>query len=313
MSERCSQICWPEGKSFAFTIFDDPDSQSLEAGRQVYGLLRELGLRTTKGVWPVRGPREPSDSGWTCADPGYAEWARELQEAGFEIGLHNVTSHTSLREETAAGLDQFERIFGHYPRCFAQHYSCAENLYWGDGRLSAECRLLYNLLTRFQNRNRFHGHIPGHPEFWGDLCQARIQYVRSFVFEEINTLKICPFMPYHDPVRPYVNYWYASSEGSNVQRFNAAICEANQDRLEAEGGACIMYTHFGHSYCTPQLNSRFVELIGRLSKRNGWFVPVSRLLDYLLQHNPGGHTITPGQRKRMERRWLLHKIHYGTA
>ena len=38
------------GESFAFTIFDDPDSQTLEAGREVYTLLADLGFRTTKGV-----------------------------------------------------------------------------------------------------------------------------------------------------------------------------------------------------------------------------------------------------------------------
>ena len=26
------------------------------------------------------------------------------------------------------------------------------------------------------------------------------------------------------------------------------LTEAAQDRLEAEGGACIMYTHFGHGF-----------------------------------------------------------------
>ena len=48
-------MIWPGGKSFAFTIFDDPDSQTLEAGREVYALLADLGFRTTKGVWPIRG------------------------------------------------------------------------------------------------------------------------------------------------------------------------------------------------------------------------------------------------------------------
>ena len=37
------RIEWPEGRSFAFTVFDDPDGQTLEAGREVYALFADLG------------------------------------------------------------------------------------------------------------------------------------------------------------------------------------------------------------------------------------------------------------------------------
>lgn len=308
------RISWPEGKSFAFTIFDDPDSQTPEASRAVYGLLQDLGFRTTKGVWPVRGPREASDYGATCGDSSYRDWVLNLQRAGFEIALHNITSHTSFREEIIAGLDEFERRFGHRPRSYAQHYYCNENIYWGDGRLTGINRFLYNLLTRFENRGRFVGDIPGRPEFWIDICRERIKYVRNFVFNEINTLAACPFMPYHDPARPCVNYWFASSEGSNVRRFIRMLREPNQDKLEEEGGACIMYTHFGHGYFDGKLNPRFAELMARMAKRNGWFVPVSTLLDYLLEQTAGqDHVITAAQRNRLERQWLFHKVRYGSA
>ena len=142
-------------------------------------------------------------------------------------------------------LETFAEYFGGYPVTLAQHYYCDENIYWGDQRVSGVYRLLYSALTRGQNRNRFHGHIPGHPEFWGDLCRQHIRYVRNFTFAETNTLRACPYMPYHDPDRPYVNYWYASAEGATVEPFVDRIGEANLDRLEADGGACIMYTHFG--------------------------------------------------------------------
>jgi hypothetical protein len=212
-------IAWPDGKRFAFTVFDDPDAQTLEAGRAIYAFLRDCGFRTTKGVWPVRGPREPSDRGGTCAEAGYRDWTLQLQAEGFEIGLHNVTLHTSLREETLAGLDRFAELFGQAPRTFAHHYFCDENLYWGEGRVSGVHRVLYNLMTRGQNRNKFFGHVPTHPYFWGDLCQQRVEYVRNFVFGEINTLAVCPYMPYHDPDRPFVRQWYASSEGAKADRF----------------------------------------------------------------------------------------------
>ena len=101
----------------------------------------------------------------------------------------------------------------------AQHYDCRESVYWGEHRLSGTLRHLYNLVTLWRNHKKFFGHVNGHPLFWGDFCREHVQYVRNFVFREINTLKLCPFMPYHDPRRPYVNYWFASSEGANVQLF----------------------------------------------------------------------------------------------
>ena len=307
------RITWPEGKRFAFTIFDDPDSQTLEAGREVYAFLRDCGLRTTKAVWPIRGNGISSDNGITCDEPGSVPWLQGLQEVGFEIGYHNATSHTSDRSQTIRGLDRFASLFGHDPHSMANHYYCDEDIYWGEHRLTGVNRTVYNILTRGRYRDRFAGHVPGHPYFWGDLCRQRIKYVRNFVFADINTLKACPFMPYHDPLRPYVNYWYASSEGSNVSTFNHRVRECEQDRLEEEQGASIMYTHFGHCYYeNGRLNSRFRALMERLSKKNGWFVPVSTLLDFLAQQVPA-RTITDQQRTRLERRWLLHKIRFGTA
>ena len=306
-------IIWPEGKAFAFTIFDDPDSQTFETGREVYALLRDLGFRTTKAVWPTRGVREPSDHGITCADdPRYVDWLLDLRGAGFEIGYHNATLHTSFREETLAGLNRFAELFGHNPRAMAHHYFCDENVYWGEHRLTGAHRFLYNLLTRGHNHNRYFGHVEDHPYFWGDLCKERVEYVRNFVFAGINTVAACPWMPYHDPARPYVNQWYASSEGSRLSSFVDRINDANQDQLEAERGGCIMYTHFGHGYMdSGKLDPKFRKAMERLARRNGWFVPVSTLLDFL--RGKRNRVLSDGDRARLERRWLLHKIRFGTA
>jgi hypothetical protein len=306
---------WPDRKQFAFSIFDDPDSQTFAVGREVYALLRDLGFRTTKAVWPTRGKREPSDYGITCADdPAYVDWLRELEHAGFEIGYHNATLHTSTREETLAGLNRFVELFGHNPSSMAHHYFCDENLYWGDGRVSGIHRALYNFMTRGKNHNRFFGHVEGHPYFWGDLCRERIRYVRNFVYGDINTLAACPWMPYHDPDRPYVNNWYASSEGSNIKRFLQRMSEANQDRLEAEGGACIMYTHFGHGYAERdggKLDPDFRRAMEHMARKNGWFVPVETLLDRLRDNQHP--QLSDSARRDLERRWLFHKVRFGSA
>jgi hypothetical protein len=306
-------VSWPDGKTFAFTIFDDTDSQTLTVGREVYALLRDLGFLTTKSVWPIGPTREPSDHGSACDDPEYRAWVQELQRQGFEIGYHMATSHTSPRADTARALEAFASYFGRYPAAMANHYYCDEGIYFGDARLSGANRAIYNALTRFRNRKRFRGHVEGDPLFWGDLCREKIRYVRQFVFAEINTLKACPYMPYHDPERPYVNGWFASTEGSNCSRFVEALSEANQERLEAEGGACIMYAHFAHGfYENGGINPRFRALMERLSKRPGYFAPVTELLD-CIQARRGPVTLGAPERRALERRWLAHKVLYGVA
>lgn len=305
-------MLWPGNKSFAFSVFDDTDSQTLEKGKAVYALLADLGFRTTKSVWPIRGKGTPSDNGATCEEDDYRQWVQSLQRQGFEIGYHGATSHTSPREETVRGLEQFAQHFGGYPITMASHYFSDENLYWGDARLSGANRLFYNWVTRFRNHNKYYGHVPGHPYFWGDLCKEKIKYVRNFCYPDVNTLKACPCMPYHDPWRPLVNYWFASSEGAQAGSFVRTLAEANQDQLEAEGGACIMYAHFGLGfYEDGRLNARFRSLMERLSQKNGWFVPVATLLDHLLAHKVA-HTICDAERARLERKWLWHKLRSGT-
>jgi hypothetical protein len=304
------KIEWPDGKDFAFTIFDDPDLDTVENVAAIYSFLGDLGLRTTKAVWPIRGNDTPKVGGVTCEDEQYLKWMLDLKEQGFEIALHNVTYHTSTREETVRGIDTFCRLFGHYPHSMANHSGCLESIYWGSARLSRGQRVIYNLLHLRLNGDsaEFQGHIETSPLFWGDLCRAKIQYVRNFVLGDINTLKACPAMPYHDPARPYVNFWFAASEGARIESFNAIMSEDNQDRLVKEGGACIMYTHLAKGFLEEGgINKRFRVLMERMSRLNGWFVPVRTLLDFILQVR-GNHVITPAERNDLERRWLWHKI-----
>lgn len=309
------KITWPDGKKFAFTVFDDTDNSTLDNAPKVYALLRDLGFRTTKSVWPAPGLRDPSVvGGSTCEDTKYLAWVKELQAEGFEIGLHNVTYHSSTREETRRGLDTFRALFGHDPRAMATHTSCQEGMYWGGARVTGGHRVLYEVLNRGKQIGWFRGHVEGDEYFWGDLCKERVQYVRNFTLPEINTLKVCPWMPYFDPGRPYVNAWYASSEGARCKNYIETINEEAQDRLEAEGGACIMYTHFGKKFVeNGVLDARFIELTKRLAKKDGWFVPTSTLLDYIAKQRGGVHTLTKRERRKLERRWLIHKVRHGSS
>lgn len=305
---------WPDGKRFAFTVYDETDSASLENVRGVYALLTDLGFRTTKTIWPLRGNLSLGvRAGQTCEDDAYRDWLLGLQAKGFEIAWHGATWHSSTREQTIQGMDKFAAIFGRDPVCAANHTRQAESMYWADKRLTGINVLIYNLLTRLRNQGQHCGEVPGDRYFWGDVCHQRIKYFRNFVFRNINTLKACPLMPYHDPRRPLVQNWFAASDGADWRRFNACISERQQDQLEEEGGACIMYTHFAFGFTQQgRVEPRFHQLMERLARKGGWFVPVASLLDHLMAAR-GPCVISDSQRSRLERKWLLEKITVGTT
>lgn len=303
---------WPEGKTFAFSIFDDPDAQGVEDGKVVYSFLADLGFRTTRGVWPLPPRREANSGGETCGNPEYLAHTRELQAVGFEVGYHNATKHSSTRDETGEGLDRFREYFGADPSAMANHYN-EEAIYWGPSRLDPPYRTAYRVLTLGRTSGQHFGEVEHHPMFWGDLCRQRIRYCRNYVFADTNTLAACPTMPYHDARRPYVPAWFAASEGSNRDRFLNTLNEKNQDRVEEEGGACIMYTHFGHGFVEGgKLDPTFLRLMKRLGAKNGWFIPVSELLDHLAA-TQGVATVAGAELRRLQRRWLIEKVFRGTS
>jgi hypothetical protein len=253
-----------------------------------------------------------NSGGETCANPHYRDLLSQLQGKGFEIAFHNAAPHRHTRDETIESLDLFERYFGTPPASMANHYN-EEAIYWGSARLTGWRRNAYNLITGGKNEGAFFGHMEGHPAFWGDVCRDRIRYCRNFVYSDINTLAMCPWMPYSDPLRPYVRYWFSASEGDTATSFLKTIQSHHQDRLEEEGGASIMYTHFGHGYVQKgKLNPEFRRLMERLARKNGWFVPASTLLD-LLKQKRGATILDDSRRKQLETRWLWEKLFRGTS
>ncbi len=306
-------IQWPDGKKFAFTVFDDPDGQSLATSERVYGFLSDQGFRTSKAIWTVGPVRQANSGGDTCAFEPFRRHAVSLQERGFEIAYHLAAPHASTRDETIAALQRFHDYFGAPPSSMANHYN-REALYWGPDRLTGLSRTAYRTAKLNFGRRQFTGHVEGDPYFWGDVCRSQITYCRNFVFREINSLRACPEMPYHDPLRPWVNFWFASTEGDQRPAFVSAIRESEQDRLEEEGGACIMYTHFGHGFVDgSDVHAQFRRLMTRLSKKDGWFVPVHVLLDYLRGRARAGSVIQSPQRVRLEWKWLREKLIHGTS
>src|SRR3954463_4902762 len=132
---------WPEGRTFAFTILDDPDAQTLAQGKVVYSFLEDLGFRTTKAVWVIEPP-ERNSGGETCESREHLWWVQDLQERGFEIAYHNGAPGTLRRPDIIRSLDLFREYFGRDPVTMANHYN-EDAMYWGNARLSGITRALY--------------------------------------------------------------------------------------------------------------------------------------------------------------------------
>jgi hypothetical protein len=315
MLNATPKIVWPDGKRFAFTMIDDTDRSNVENIGPVYDFLYENGFVTTKTVWPLSPRSSHIGGGDSLEDQSYRDMILDLRDKGFEIALHGVSDESSARLRVIEGLKKFKEVIGRYPRIHANHTGQADSLYWGEDRFDGAMKLIYTFARKYlmKSDSKFYGHMEGSAYFWGDLCRDTISFVRNFVFSDINTLKMDPYMPYHDSRRPYVPYWFSASAGLEVEEFCRLLNERNQDRLLEEGGACIAYTHLAFGfYRDGQLNPRFVELMRRLSGLPGWFVPVSTLLDYIGERRgwrkvgDDRHTLSG-----MQWRWLLQKIKRG--
>jgi hypothetical protein len=285
---------------------------TMQTGPPVYRLLDELGMRITKSVWPLATTTQQVVGGSSCAEPDYLEWVLSLQAAGHEIGYHNAAGQPSMRSRTLEGLDRFEELFGGPPKVGSDHSGNREAMYWGRKRLSGAKAGIYHLAQRIQRPDRphFSGEDPASEYFWGDICRERITYWRNFTFNRLNLLDVTPKLPYHDPRRPYVNYWFSSSDAPLLPNFVNLLSGDRLDRLEEAGGVCIMYTHFGSDFApNGQLDPSFVRTMERIAARSGWVAPVGEVLDHL-RASRDETLLLDTERARLERRWVLDRIRY---
>jgi len=183
-----------------------------------------------------------------------------------------------------------------------------DNLYWGASRFSFMfLRILYYLLSR-EGYRYYLGHVEGSPYFWGDMSKKYIKYMRNFTFHEINLFKISNYIPYRVNSMPWVNKWFFTSDADNVEEFNRLLNEENQDRLKMERGICIISTHFGKGYLQEgKVHPRTRYLLKRISESNGWFAPVSEIMDYLSLQIPSCVIQKRGLFK-LELKWFLHSL-----
>lgn len=275
-------LTFPDGKRFAFTIVDDTDMATLERLRPVYATLERYGLRTTKTVWvlPPSDVANSTNTGDSLSDPAYRDFIVDLQRKGFEIALHGVRGGSSRRPDIIRGLDQFKSILGHDPRMQVNHSLNEDNLYWGGHLYSI---WPYRVAGGLVIGHDFSGHDEESEYFWGDVAKQRIDYVRRFTYPDTNVLDVVPMMPYHLDDKPYVNYWFATANGDRVLEFDELLKDENLDRLEREGGVCLVYAHLGAGSFNKNggVDPRFEARVAAVARRNGWFVPASTILDFL--------------------------------
>lgn len=280
-------VTFPGGKRFAFSIVDDTDMATVERVKPLYELLHRYGFRTTKTVWVLESnePSHPPNRGDTLQDPAYRAFILDLKNRGFEIALHGVRGGSSQRQDIIDGLKEFNGILGEYPTIHINHSLNRDNVYWGELRWSfAPFQWGYGLI----GKHKFFGQDSASAHFWGDLVKQHVRYVNQFTYGDINLLTINPSMPYRLSDKPYVNYWFPTADGDNLDWFDELLRPENLDRLEREGGVCLVYTHMGAGSFNKNggPHPRFEARLKDLASRNGWFAPASEILDYL-REQPG--------------------------
>lgn len=300
---------YPDNADFIFTIFDDTDVATSDYIRPIYDRFMELGLKTTKTVWPLSYTGESDYRGsHTLENSDYLEYILHLQQKGFEIAFHGATMESSRREKIISALEKYNTLLGQYPVSYAAHSNNRDNLYWGKDRFSFGLfKVLYNLLSS-ESSDFFQGHVEDSDYFWGDLAKEHIQYTRNFTFDGINLLKSNFPLPYRNGDKQWSNFWFYSCDADNVESFNVLLSEENQEKLINEKGVCIVSTHLGKGFNVDgKLHPETDRLLTRLSRNKGWFVPVNQVLDYL-RTTPVADGMSRSQLFRLELMWFISSI-----
>ena len=299
---------YPGGKRFAFTVFDDTDVATLDSIRPVYDLLYDLGFLTTKTVWPL-GYDQPSSYAGSSSleDDEYRDYLLLLQSRGFEIASHGATMETSLRADSERALQLFRSVFGHGPTSYASHSRNRDNLYWGRHRFQFGLwRGLYQMLAGRRDPE-YSGHIVGSDVYWLDLV-PELRYIRNFTYDGVDLNRVTPHIPYRTAKTAAVHGWFPSCDADNVEEFLDLLSPGNQEALEKAGGLCIVSTHFGKGFIrNGRVRDDVARTLEALSRRPGWFVPLTPLLDHLAAAR-GITSLTGPQLFRLEGLWFVHML-----
>jgi hypothetical protein len=105
-----------------------------------------------------------------------------------------------------------------------------------------------------------------------------------------------------------VRYWFSTADAHDVGAFNRLMSRRRLDQLEADGGVCIVSTHFGKGFVKDgRVNPVTEGLVRHLADKAGWFAPVSEVLDQMLKAGRG-RTLTRGEVFPLELRFVADRI-----
>lgn len=302
---------FPDNKKFSFTIIDDTDESVLENIKPVYDILYENNLRTTKTIW-VYPPNDTNSHGDCLARPEYLDFVKDLHSKGFEIALHNVGGGDFKRKEIICGLQEFRKRLGFYPRIQVNHSFNKDNIYSGSKRFGFPFNHLMRYL--YSEYDNFSGDEPDSDYFWGDYHKRYIAFCRNYEVDDINTYNVLPHMPFRDKrYDKYSNHWFGSTFAPNPVMLRKVLTKSNIDRLEKEGGVCILFTHLGYYENRLFHTAEFARMIEYIGKKNGWFVPVSTVLEFLKkqrQERNSSDYIPFLYRKKAELHSIITRIKY---
>jgi hypothetical protein len=303
-------MIWPNGRKAAFAIIDDTDDAEMPGISDVYDLLIEYQIPTTKTVWvyPVKDTHLFRGNSLT-GDPAYLEFIKKLIKNGYEIGLHNVGSGDFTRVEILHGLEEFNNLLGFYPNLHVNHSYNPDNIYGGDKRFSFPFDYLVRLIH--SSYTGFSGELKTSKHFWGDAHKRHIRFSRSYELDDLNLLRHCHF-PYKDQMySDYCNLFYPSVFCSNQDLFNARISDRNLQNLISQNGCSIIYTHFGYFTERGGIEQDFRNSLELLKKYSSdiWFAPVSEILCYLERTNGVRH-ISRNHKFLLEAKSLITRVKY---
>ena len=269
--------------SFYFTIVDDTDDSTLENTKPIYDILYDKKIFITKTVW-VYPPRDKQSKGDSLKRKEYLDFIRSIKTKGFEIGIHNVGSGDYKRNEIIKGLEEFKAELGEYPKIHVNHSYNKDSIYGGYKRFNAPIKSLIRTMYK-QYSGTFNGEEVGSQYFWGDKHKEIIQFSRNHEFDDINTKKYDPNMPYVDQKRSkYANYWYSVTFAPNQWVYNKVINKKSIERLDKENGVCVLFTHLGYFMQDGKIDKGFMESLEILAgNKNGIYMPVSNVLDEIAE------------------------------
>jgi hypothetical protein len=121
-------------------------------------------------------------------------------------------------------------------------------------------------------------------------------------------------MPYIDPRKePYSNRWFSSSDAQTVEEFCDLIRPESLEQLTSERGACIVYTHFASGYVDSKghLHPQFRKRMEYLASLNGYFEPVSTVLDFLKSKQDKNLSFQQPSTSRWLADRIIKKLQYG--